>query len=115
LDGVVEAVNQATVSAQTSGRVAEILYDVNDFVPAGAVIMRLRGTEQRATLTQADAALREARAREAEAQNQYKRVADIYERRLVPKAALDEAIANRDAAVARLSSAQAAVTAAREG
>src|SRR5690606_21595599 len=39
-DGTVEAVNRATVSAQTSGRVAEILYDVNDFVEAGAVIMR---------------------------------------------------------------------------
>lgn len=38
LDGVIEAINQGTVAAQTSGRVAAILYDVNDFVPAGAVI-----------------------------------------------------------------------------
>ena len=36
VDGTIEAVNQATVSAQTSGRVVEILYDVNDVVPAGA-------------------------------------------------------------------------------
>jgi multidrug efflux pump subunit AcrA (membrane-fusion protein) len=42
-DGTIEAVNQGTVSAQTSGRVAQVLYDVNDFVPAGAVIVRLRG------------------------------------------------------------------------
>ena len=35
LDGVVEAVNEATVAAQTSGSVAEILYDVNDVVPPG--------------------------------------------------------------------------------
>ncbi len=115
LDGVVEAVNQATVSAQTSGRVAEILYDVNDFVPAGAVIIRLRSTEQRAGLEQAQAALREAAAREAEAQAQYKRVAGIYEKRLIPKATLDQAEANRDSAVARLASAQAAVAAALEG
>ena len=115
LDGVVEAVNQATVSAQTSGRVAEILYDVNDFVPAGAVIIRLRGTEQRAGLVQAEAALREATAREAEAQSRYRRIAEVYERRLVAKASLDEAAANRDAAVARLVAARAAVTAAREG
>ena len=46
LDGRLEAVNQGTVAAQTSGRVTEILYDVNDFVPAGAVIVRLRATEQ---------------------------------------------------------------------
>ena len=45
LDGKIEAVNQATVSAQTSGRVAEIFFDVNDFVPAGALIIKLRSTE----------------------------------------------------------------------
>ncbi len=50
VDGTIEAVNQATVSAQTSGRIAEILYDVNDVVPAGAVIIRLKATEQRAGL-----------------------------------------------------------------
>src|SRR6185312_10526115 len=75
LDGLVEAVNQGTVAAQTSGRVAEILYDVNDFVPAGAVIIRLRSTEQRAGLLQAEAALREATAREAQAQTRYQRIA----------------------------------------
>lgn len=115
LDGIVEAVNQATVSAQTSGRVAEILYDVNDFVPAGAVIVRLRGPEQRASLTQAEAALREASAREAEAQTHHRRIADMFERRMVARAMLDEATAGRDAAVARLVAARAAVAAAREG
>lgn len=115
LDGTIEAVNQGTVSAQTSGRVAEILVDVNDFVPAGAVIMRLRATEQRAGLAQARAALREAEAREAEAQTRFTRIADMYERKVVPRSALDEATANRDAAVARLTAARAAVESAREG
>ena len=62
-DGTVEAVNQATVSAQTSGRVAEILFDVNDFVEAGAVIMRFTATEQRAALAATRAAAEEAQAR----------------------------------------------------
>jgi RND family efflux transporter MFP subunit len=115
LDGKIEAVNQGTVAAQTSGRVSEILYDVNDFVPAGAVIIRLRATEQRAGLAQAEASLREATARETEAQTRYQRIADMYERRVVPKAALDEATANRDAAVARLAAAKAAIASAREG
>lgn len=44
-DGTVEAIDRATVSAQTSGRVAEIVYDVNDYVEAGAVIMRFTDTE----------------------------------------------------------------------
>ncbi len=115
VDGTIEAVNQATVSAQTSGRVAEILYDVNDVVPAGAVIMRLQGTEQRAGLQGAEAALTEARARNAEAASSYQRVAELFQRRVVSKAQLDQATANRDAAAARLAAAEAALTTAREG
>jgi RND family efflux transporter MFP subunit len=115
LDGTIEAVNQGTVAAQTSGRVAEILYDVNDFVPAGAVIVRLHATEQQAGLKQAQAALQEARARELEARTRYERVAEMYERRVVPKAAFDEATAARDSAVARLGAAQAALESAKEG
>jgi membrane fusion protein, multidrug efflux system len=114
-DGTIEAVNQGTVAAQTSGRVAAILYDVNDFVPAGAVIVRLRATEQRAGLLQAEASLREATARETEAQTNYRRISDMYDRRVVAKAALDEATATRDAAVARLAAARAALESAREG
>lgn len=115
LDGTIEAVNQGTVAAQTSGRVAAILYDVNDFVPAGAVIVRLRATEQRTGLLQAEAALREATAREAEAQTRYQRLADMYERKVVARAVLDEATANRDVAVARLAAARAALASAQEG
>lgn len=115
LDGLIEAVNQGTVAAQTSGRVVAILYDVNDFVPAGAVIVRLRSTEQHASLSQAQATLSEAQARAAEAQSRYQRIADMYQQRVVPKATLDEAIANRDSAVARLAAARAGLESAREG
>ena len=115
LDGTVEAVHQSTVSAQTAGRVTEILYDVNDTVSAGAVILRIRSTEQVASLTQAEAALKEATAREAEAQTRYQRISDMYQRRVVAKATLDEASAARDAAVARLVAARAGLEAAREG
>ena len=44
LDGVVEAVNRTTVSAQTQGQVQEILYDVDDFVEKNAVLVRLKDT-----------------------------------------------------------------------
>jgi RND family efflux transporter MFP subunit len=115
LDGTIEAVNQGTVAAQTAGRVAEILYDVNDFVPAGAVIVRLRATEQRAGLLQAEAALREATARQKEAQTRYERIANMYESNVVAKATLDEAVATRDAADARLAAARGALQSAREG
>ena len=115
LDGVIEAVNQGTVAAQTAGRVESIYYDVNDFVPAGAVIVRLRSTEQHAGLAQAQAALSEATARAGEAQTRYQRIAELYQSKVVPKATFDEASANRDAAVARLDAARAGIASATEG
>jgi RND family efflux transporter MFP subunit len=115
LDGKIEAVNQGTVAAQTSGRVTDVFYDVNDFVPAGAVILRLRATEQRAVLSQAQAALREATVRETEAMQQFDRVVSLHDRKLVARAALDQATANRDAATAHLAAARAGLQAAREG
>jgi RND family efflux transporter MFP subunit len=115
LDGTVEAVNQATVSAQTAGRIESISFDVNDYVAAGSVIIRIRSTEQVAGLTQAQAALKEATAREAEAQSRYQRINDMYQRRVVAKATLDEASAARDSAAARLVAARAGLDAAREG
>ncbi len=52
-DGRVEAVNRATISAQTSGRIAELPFDVNDYVDAGSVVMRFTDTEQQAALASA--------------------------------------------------------------
>jgi RND family efflux transporter MFP subunit len=113
-DGTVEAVNQATVSAQTTGRVAEIRYDVDDFVEAGAVIMRFTDTEQRAALGNAEAALREAEARYAEAESEHERISSMFANGTVARARYDQARANFDAAMARLESARASVAAAAE-
>jgi membrane fusion protein, multidrug efflux system len=115
LDGTIEAVNQGTLSAQTSGRVLEVLYDVNDFVPADAVIIRLGNTEQKAGLGEADAALTEATAREAEVRSRFERVAGLFEDRAVSRQQYDQALADRDAAGARLAAARAALASAREG
>lgn len=115
VDGTIEAVNQATVSAQTAGRITEILYDVNDVVPAGAVIIRLKGNEQRAGLAGAQAALTEAKARSAEAATSYQRTSELFQRHVVSRAQLDQATANRDAAAARLAAAEAGIATAREG
>jgi len=113
-DGTVEAVNEATVSAQTSGRITEILVDVNDFVDAGAVIMRLTDSEQRAALRRAEAALQEAQARFQEAQTEFERISVMYQNETVSRARFDQASANHEATKARLESARAGVAAARE-
>jgi RND family efflux transporter MFP subunit len=113
-DGRVEAVNQATVSAQTSGRVAELPYDVNDFVDAGSVIVRFTDTEQRAEAARARAALQEAEARLAEANTEFERFSRMIENQSISQAQFDQARANRDSARARLNAARSGVTAANE-
>lgn len=108
-EGVLEAVNRATVSAQTSGRVVEILFDVDDYVERGAVLFEFSAAEQGARHQQAQAALEEARARLREAQNERNRMAGIYAKRLVARATMDKADAELKAAQARYESAQARV------
>ncbi len=114
-DGVVQAVNRATMVAQTSGRVAAVYRDVGDVVPAGALLLRLRATMQRADLLKARAALRAARARAREAQTRYRRILDMYDQRVVPKADFDRVRADRDTAVAQMNAARAMLESATEG
>jgi RND family efflux transporter MFP subunit len=114
LDGVIEAVNQGTISAQTQGQVEEILFDVDDYVEAGAVVIRLKDREQKAQAAQAEAALKEAMARLEEARKEQKRIKEIFEKKLVSRAAMDKADAALKAAVARRESAQAGLEQAQE-
>ncbi len=106
-DGVVEAVNQATMFAQTSGRVIELPYDVNDYVKAGEVIVRFTDVEQKSVRRQAQAQLASAKAAYNEAESSYRRISEVYARKLVSKADYEQAVARRDAAKAALNSAQA--------
>lgn len=114
LDGVIEAVRRSTVSAETSGRIVAIEFDVDDYVEKGAVIVRFRDKEQRARLEAAQASLREGQARLAQARQEYDRVKRIYERDLVSKSAMDAATADLRTAKARLEAARARVEEARE-
>lgn len=113
-DAVVEAVNQSTVSAQTSGRVSEILVDVNDTVDKGDLIVRLVDVEQRAALERAQADLEEAEARAREARAEFGRVKKVYDQKLVSRSQMDSARANLNAAQARLAGARAELERARE-
>lgn len=106
-DGVVEAVNQATISAQTSGRVIELPYDVNDSVDEGAVIVRFTDVEQKSAKSRAQSQIASAQAAYDEAQASYQRISEVYARKLVAKAQLDQERARRDAAKAALNAAQA--------
>lgn len=83
-DGTVEALNQATVSAQTSGRVVEIPVDVGDFVRKGDLILRMTNVEQKARAAAAQAKFNEA-------QGHYRRMQELLAKRLVATADFDRA------------------------
>jgi len=114
LDGTIEAVNRATVQAQTGGEIVEILFDVDDYVERGAVLLRMKDTEQRARVRRAEAALAEAEARLRQAESEHARIRGIYEKKLVSRSAMDKATAELKAAKARVRQAKAALAEARE-
>src|SRR5688572_5133971 len=114
-DGVIEAVNEATVAAQTSGRVLELPYDVGDYVERGSVIVRLRDTEQRARADSATAALSDARARLAEARLAHERIKGVFDKGMVAKATYDKALADLQSAQARVEAASSAANESKEG
>lgn len=108
-DGVVEAVQQAVISAQTAGRVVKVEADVNDRVGAGAVLLRLAGVEQKAGLDAAQAQLKSAEAVLAEAESRHRRASELVARQLLSKADYDIARATRDSALAARDAAKASV------
>lgn len=114
LDGLVEAVNQATVSAQTSGRVTEIKFDIDDFVPKGEVIVRLHDTEQQAQVARAQSGLRDAQARLDKATDDLRRRQKLLRGQAVSQAEVDAATAEFKSARAALDAARAQLTEAGE-
>lgn len=113
-DGVVEAVNKATLSAQTGGRVLELPFDVNDYVQAGDVIVRFTDVEQQSGRRQAEAASRAAQAADREAQLAFDRATELIGKKLIAQSVYDQAVARRDAARAAYEAARAGVREAGE-
>ncbi len=114
LDGDVEAVNKATISAQTSGTIKKILVDVDDYVEQGAVLIQLKDISQQAKLKKALAGEKEAVSHLAQAQDEYDRVKDVFAKKVVSKSKMDDATHALSAAKARLESARANLEEARE-
>jgi RND family efflux transporter MFP subunit len=106
-DGVVEAVNETTLAAQTNARVAALPVEIGDRVKQGDVLVRFTAVEQDSAQRSAQAAVASARANAAQAEANFKRIDTIYARKLVSRADLDVATAQRDAAQAALDAAQA--------
>lgn len=106
-DGVVEAVNQVTITAQTNARVLELPHDVNDVVAKGDVLVRFSDVEQKSARNAAQAQVAAAQATYRDAAASYARIAAVYAKGFVSTAQRDQARAQRDTAQAALAAARA--------
>lgn len=113
-DGKVEAINAATVSGQTSGRVADILFDVGDKVPAGATIIRLVSEDQQGGLQQAQAALADAQSGLKVDQLELQRIEELFAKGVVSKAEQERAQGRVKSREAQVKNAEGALRRARQ-
>ena len=120
--GYVTARRQATVSSKITGKVVEVRIEEGMRVEEGAVLARLDDTEAKAQVALARAQLAAARAQQdeiqaqlAQAERDYTRQHDLFDRQLVSAQAMDAARAQRDTLRARLGSNEQQIRVAREG
>lgn len=108
-DGVVEAVDDTTIAAQTNARVLALPHDVGDRVAKGDVLVRFTDIEQQSGRRAAAANVAAARAESRNAEVNWTRTNEIFQRGLIARAQLDAATAQRDSARAALNAAEAAL------
>ena len=110
LDGSLQAVRQSTLSAQASGRIAELNVKAGDRVKAGQVLAVIDDRATRAGVAQAQAGVAQADAQLTNAQAQFDRTRDLRAKGFVAQAALDTALSQLKAAQAGLAAAKAGQT-----
>jgi len=101
-EAVVEAVRQSTVSAQVSGRIVDIRFDVGDRVEKGAVILRIDERAASQAVAASEAQVREAEATLVNARANYERTRQLLAQKFVSQAAVDKAEADFKAAESRM-------------
>lgn len=107
VEGVMEAVRQSTVSAQISGRVKEVNFDVGDTVKKGQVILRIDESETEQALVGSQAQVMQAQAALTQAKANYERSLQLFEQKYISQSALDKAKADFDMAKAQAAASEA--------
>lgn len=107
VDGIVEATRQSTVSAQISGRVKEILFDVGDRVVKGQVILRIDQREAAQAVAGSQAQVLQAQANLQNAQATLERNQQLFAQKFISRAALDKAQADYQVASAQAAASKA--------
>ncbi|WP_242392443.1 efflux RND transporter periplasmic adaptor subunit [Anaeromyxobacter oryzisoli] len=105
--GQIRAVREATLSARVSGTIGAVHVQVGDRVAAGQVLMTLEDTSAAASVALARAALDSARSDLRLAELELERQAQLVSGNAGTRAQLERAQATRDAAAARVASAEA--------
>lgn len=106
-EGLVEATRQSTVSAQISGRVKEILFDVGDRVKQGQLILRIDEREAAQALAGSQAQLAQAQANLQNAKSTYERAKQMFTQKFISQAALDKAQADYQVALGQAAASNA--------
>jgi RND family efflux transporter MFP subunit len=104
--GNAAAVNSTNLVARVQGFLQQINYKDGDLVKEGTTLFVIEPEPYKLKLEQAQAAETGARAALKQAEAEYERQADLASRQVASKAALDNATANRDAALAKLKQAE---------
>ncbi len=107
VEGVVEATRQSTVSAQISGRIKEINFDVGSHVNKGQVILRIDERETAQALAGSNAQVLQAQATLQNAKANYERSKQLFEQKFISQAALDKAQADYQVARAQAAASEA--------
>ncbi len=110
VEGVVEAVRQSTVSAQISGRVKEVNFDVGDTVRQGQIILRIDERETAQALAGSQAQVMQSQAALTQAKANYERSVQLFEQKFISQSGLDKAKADYDIARAQAAASAAGVS-----
>ena len=114
IDAFIEPTKAATVSAQTSGRIIKLNYDVNDVVQQGASLLEITSIEQGAQLAASKADYAKAEAINTEAHRQLQRYQTLFPKGAISKGEMDQAEANASSAAQELTAAKARIAQALE-
>jgi len=114
IEARVEAVNKGTMSAQTSGRIQQVLFDVNDYVEKGALMVQLRDKQQQAAVKTAQAQLVQARATHQDYDAKFKRSQPLLQKGSLSQGDFDSIKAQAISAAAAVKAAKALLEQAQE-
>ncbi len=110
MDGSLQAVRQTVLSAQASGRIAQLSVKAGDRVLAGQVLAVIDDRATQAGVAQAQAGVAQADAQLVNAKAQFERTRDLRAQGFVAQAALDTAQSQLKAAQAGMAAARAGQT-----